>query len=305
MTASLDRRRFLGGSLLGGCALLAGAQQTASAAESEKPAPAATPTLPKLKKAAVIGMLSAKLSFEDRFKLARDVGFEGVEADTVDDPKTVEAMRAAAGKAGLAIHSIMNSNHWDCPLSSPDPKKVAAGLRGMETSLRNAKAFGADTVLLVPGVVTSETRYADAYERSQAEIKKLLPLAAELGVVIAIENVWNRFLLSPLEFARYVDEFQSPALRAYFDVGNIVQYGYPEDWIRTLGKRIVKVHIKDFDRRMNRFAALYEGSVNWPVVRRALAEVGYSGWITAELPGGDEKYLRDVASHVDMIIAGE
>ena len=116
----------------------------------------------------------------------------------------------------------------------------------METSLRNAHFWGADTVLLVPAVVNPQTSYHDAWTRSQEQIRKLIPMAQELKVIIGIEEVWNKFLLSPIEFARYVDEFQSPWIRAYFDVGNVVIYGYPQDWIRTLGKRIVKLHIKDF-----------------------------------------------------------
>jgi len=298
MSKLLDRRCFLGNAVIAEGALLAGAKQLLGA-ES------AVPDGGKLKKAVTMGMLPGKLSVEDRFKLASDAGFDGVEAYTTEDAKAVKAMRAAADKAGIAIHSVMNSNHWEYPLSSADPKKIAAGLRGMETSLRNAKAFGADAVLLVPAVVNAQTRYGEAHERSQAEIRKLLPLAAELGVAIAIENVWNKFLLSPLEFARYVDEFQSASVRAYFDVGNIVLIGFPEDWIRTLGKRIVKVHVKDFDRKTNKFVPLREGSVDWPAVRTALTEIGYSGWVTAELSGGDEAYLSEVSSRMDKIIAGQ
>lgn len=299
----LDRRRFLGNTLIAGSAMFATAHGTLAAPNS-KPSESAPAGSGKLRKAICIGMLD-KLPADDRFKIARDLGFEGVEANTTEDPRAVEALRAAADKAGVAIHSVMNSNHWGNPLSSADPKKIAEGLRGMETSLRNAKAFGADAVLLVPAVVDAQTRYAEAYERSQTNIRKLIPLAQELGVVIAIEDVWNKFLLSPLEFARYVDEFQSAVVRAYFDVGNIVLFGYPEDWIRTLSKRIVKVHVKDFDRKTNRFVALREGSIDWPVVRKALDKVGYRGWITAELGGGDEAYLRDVSARMDKIIAGE
>lgn len=303
MSQRVNRRSFVGTALAAGGAVMAGVGKSSGGA-SEKPGiPAGG--YAKLKKAVCIGMLGEKTPFEERFKMARDVGFEGVEANTVEDPKTVETMRAAADKAGIVIHSVMNSNHWANPLSSADPKKIAEGMRGMETSLRNAKAFGADTVLLVPAVVDAETRYADAWERSQANIKKLIPLAAELGVRIAIEDVWNKFLLSPLEFARYVDEFQSPWVRAYFDVGNIVLFGFPEDWIRTLGKRTVKIHLKDFNRKTSSFVPLREGSIDWPMVRRALADVGYTGWITAELRGGDEAYLREVAARMDKIMAGE
>jgi len=304
MANILDRRSFLGGSLLGGWALFAGLDAASTAAAPGTAESGSKPRYGKLKKGVLLGMLPNNLSLEDRFKLARDVGFDGVEALTTPDPRTVEQIRKAADKAGIEIHSVMNSDHWRYPLTSDDPEVVAKSLKGMETSLRNAKDFGGTTVLLVPGVVTPKTRYIQAYERSQKQIRKLLPLAAELGIVIAIENVWNKFLLSPIEFARYVDEFQSPYLRAYFDVGNIVLYGYPQDWIRTLGKRIAKVHLKDFNSKTKQFVPLLEGSIDWAEVRKALAEIGYEGWVTAELPGGDEAYLREVSSRMDKIIAG-
>jgi hexulose-6-phosphate isomerase len=121
-------------------------------------------------------------------------------------------------------------------------------------------------------------------------------------VTIAVEDVWNKFLLSPLEFARYIDEFDSPWVRAYFDVGNIILYGYAQDWIHTLGHRIIKVHVKDFKRDGYKWVNLFDGDVNWPLVRRALDEVGYEGPLTAELPAGDEAYLADVANRIDKII---
>ncbi len=180
----------------------------------------------------------------------------------------------------------------------------------METSLRNAKLWGADTVLLVPAVVNTKVSYQDAYTRSQNVIRqRILPLAQELKVMIGIEEVWNKFLLSPLEFARYVDEFQSPWVKAYFDVGNIVFYGYPQDWIRTLGKRIVKLHLKDFalDRKDGQFywKNLGEGDIEWAEVRKALDEIGYNGYVTLEIDGGNAAYLRDVSQRVDRFLAGQ
>jgi len=132
----------------------------------------------------------------------------------------------------------------------------------------------------------------------------LARLAEQLGIVIALEEVWNKFLLSPLEFARYIDEFKSPWIKAWFDVGNVVLYGYPQDWIRTLGKRIVEVHLKDFKREGFKWVNLGEGSINWPEVRKAFAEIGYSGFATTELDDGDEAYLRDVSKRVDRLLLG-
>ncbi|MDX9973709.1 MAG: sugar phosphate isomerase/epimerase family protein, partial [FCB group bacterium] len=195
----------------------------------------------KFKKAVVIDMLPKELALPERLALGKRCGLDGVEAHPLD-PAEAEALAAAAKGAGMQVHSIMYGG-WNAPFSSPDAKVIDEGLAGMEKALRTAKAVGADTVLLVPAVVNEKTRYADAYTRSQEHIRKLLPLAEELKVVIAVENVWNNFLLSPLEFARYVDEFESPWLRAYFDVGNVVKFGWSEDWIRTLGDRIVKIHV--------------------------------------------------------------
>lgn len=258
-----------------------------------------------LKKAVLISMLPKELSYYDRCKLAVEVGFEGMEAQTVTDPALAEEIKEAAQKAGLRIHSVMNMDHWRYPLSSADPQVVERSMRGMETSLRNARLWGADAVLLVPAVVNPETSYRDAYLRSQEQIRKLIPLAQELGIVIAVEEVWNKFLLSPLEFARYIDEFDSPWVKAYFDVGNVVLYGYPQDWIRTLGQRIVKFHLKDFHFDSKQFVNLREGSVDWPQVRQAIEEIGFSGFLTVELRAGDEAYLRDMVARVDRIFAGE
>jgi hexulose-6-phosphate isomerase len=204
----------------------------------------------------------------------------------------------------------MNSDHWKFPLSSADAEVVSRSVAGMETSFRNAKLWGADAVLLVPAVVDAQTGYRDAWTRSQKVIReRLLPMARDLKVMVAVEEVWNKFLLSPLEFARYVDEFDSPWLKAYFDVGNIIFYGYPQDWIRTLGRRMVKVHVKDFalDRPNGRFAwkNLGEGDVDWAEVRKALSEVGYEGYVTTEIAGGDAAYLKDVGARLDRFLAGQ
>ncbi len=263
-----------------------------------------------LKKSLVIYMLPKQLSYLDRFKLAKDVGFDGIEAQTAADPKVADEIHEASVKSGLKIHSVMNMDHWSYPLSSGNPEDVKKSVAGMETSLRNAKLWGAETVLLVPAVVNPATQYREAYERSQKVIReRILPLAQELKIIVAVEEVWNKFLLSPMEFAGYVDSFKSPWLRAYFDVGNVVLYGYPQDWIRTLGKRIVRVHVKDFhwDGRNSKFAwkNLGEGDVNWPEVRKAFGEIGYEGYITAEIEGGDAAYLKDVVARLDRIAKGE
>jgi L-ribulose-5-phosphate 3-epimerase len=298
-----DRRTFL-------TSLAAGALAAAHRAGAQ-PAGAA-PGAP-IRKAVLISMLEKlpdKPSYADRFAVAREVGFEGIEMRTIAKAEEAAEIREASQKTGLRIHSVMNADHWRFPLSSPDPAVVNQCVAGMETSLRNAALWGADAVLLVPAVVDATTTYRQAWERSQRLIKeRLLPLARDLKVVIAVEEVWNKFLLSPLEFARYVDELDSPWAKAYFDVGNVVFYAYPQDWIRTLGKRIVKVHLKDFqlDRPNGRFTwkNLGEGDIDWPEVRRAFAEIDYRGFVTTEISGGSQDYLRDVVARVDRFLAGQ
>ena len=256
----------------------------------------------KMRKALQFGMLPKNLSDADKFKLAKECGFEGIEGSPMNDLDAARKLGRLARDAGVPIHSIVYGG-WGAPFSDPDPKVIDKGLAGMETALRSAKALGADTVLLVPAIVNENVGYGDAYKRSQEHIRKLLPLAEKLEIVIAVENVWNKFLLSPLEFARYVDEFESPWLRAYFDVGNVILYGYSQDWIRTLGKRTVKIHLKDFKRKGYKWTNLLEGDVNWKQVRRSLEEIGYEGYLTPELRGGDKAYLTDLSERIDRILA--
>ena len=268
-----------------------------------------TPRLP-IRKAVLYSMLPKDLTVEQRFALAHDTGFSEVECGTVDDDDEAQRMLDAARKAGVRIHSVMNRDHWSYPLSSPDPEVVAKSVQGIRTSLKNASRWGSDTVLIVPAVVNAGTTYKQAWERSQGQIRKLIPLAEEVKVILAVEEVWNKFLLSPLEFAAYVDQFESPWVRAYFDVGNVVLTGYPQDWIRTLGSRIVKLHLKDFTFRQNpelkkrvaSWVMLREGEIDWKEVYRALAEIGYRGSATVELDGGGAEYLRDVSRRVDLIL---
>ena len=256
----------------------------------------------KLRKACQYNMLPRKLPDAEKFALAKKCGFEGVELNgPIADPEAAKKVAALAKEAGIEIHSIVNG--WSGPLSDPKPENVAKGLASMETSLKCAKTVGADAVLLVPAVVNEEVGYGEAWERSQKNVRKLLPLAKELHVIIAVENVWNKFLLSPLEFAKYVDQFDDPWLKAYIDVGNMILFGYAQDWLRTVGKRIVKIHLKDFKRKGNQWTNLLDGDVNWPQVRKALEEIGYQGYLTPELSRGDEAYLTDLVQRIDKIIA--
>ncbi len=299
-----DRRTFLK-------LLAAGwvAGQASPAFAGQAASPAVRPST-GIRKSTLISMLPRELSYADRFALARDAGFEAIEMQTISKEEEATEIRDASKKTGLRIHSVMNSDHWRLPLSSADPEVVSGSVKGMETSFRNAVLWGADAVLLVPAVVDATTSYRDAWTRSQRVIReRLLPMARDMKVTIAVEEVWNKFLLSPIEFARYVDDFESPWVRAYFDVGNVVLYAFPQDWIRTLGPRIARIHLKDFNfnRRDGTFAwkNIGEGDIDWQEVRRALTDIKYAGYVTTELSGGDAAYLKDVSARVDRFLAGE
>jgi len=302
-----DRRAFLKSIA---AAAVAGAVRPAAGAQSP-PAPKSASTA--IHKSTLISMLPRQLSYADRFAMAREAGFEAVEMQTITKDDEAAEIKEASKKAGLRIHSVMNSDHWRLPLSSGDPEVVSGSVKGMETSIKNAALWGADAVLLVPAVVDATTSYRDAWTRSQRVIReRLIPMASDLKIIIAVEEVWNKFLLSPIEFAKYIDEFDSAWVKAYFDVGNVVFYAFPQDWIRALGSRIVKVHLKDFklDRQNGRFTwpNIGEGDIDWPEVRRAFADIKYNGYMTTELSRGNADpaaYLKDVSTRVDRFLAGE
>jgi L-ribulose-5-phosphate 3-epimerase len=301
----MNRREFLKNGA--GAIALAVAAPHALAAE-EKKAEAATAPNRSLKKGIMWGTVGVKGSVAEKMKAIKDAGFEGVEMMSHMDQD--EVMRAR-DDTGLAVPSVCCATHWDKPLSHPDPKVRAEGLEGLRHSLRDAKCYGASSVLLVPAVVSKEVSYADAYTRSQEEIRKAIPQAEELGVKIAIENVWNYFLLSPLEAARYVDEFKSPAVGWHFDVGNILNYGWPAQWIRILGKRVLKLHVKEFSRKKRDTEGLWkgfdvkllEGDNNWPAVMKAVDAIHYTGWAITEQGGGDSlEGLKDLADRLGKIL---
>jgi len=261
-----------------------------------------------LKKGIMWGGVRVGKTIMERFQAAKQAGFDGVEVDSHLDRNEVLKARDATG---LIVPSVCDSQHWKLLLSSPDPKVREDGVAALKVALEDAKTFGADTVLLVPGRVTETISYDVCWERSSEEIRKAVPLAEKLNVRIAVENVWNNFLLSPLEAARYIDQFQSPWVGSYFDIGNILAYGWPEQWIKILGKRIAKIHIKEYSRKIadsqGRSAGfnvkLREGDINWSAVMNALNEVGYQGWANIEMPGGDTpEGLKDLCDRLKLIL---
>lgn len=262
-----------------------------------------------IKKAVKFGMVQEDLSILEKFKLLKSLGFDGVEMDSPSTLDRDEVLRAR-DETGLPIHGVVDSVHWQKTLSDNSPAVRAEGVDGLTTAIEDASVYGASTVLLVPAVVNKEVSYEEAYRRSQKEIRSVLPLARKYGVKIAIENVWNMFLLSPMECARYIDEFESDQIGWYFDVGNVVNYGWPEHWIRILGHRILKLDIKEYSRAIRDQEGPYagfrvklgEGDCDWPAVTQALADIGYEGWATAEVAGGDTARLREIARRMDRIL---
>lgn len=263
----------------------------------------------RIRKGIMWGTVGVKGSILEKAQAVKEAGFEGVEPmGGMDQDEVLKALEATGLKAG----SVCCHTHWAKPLSDPNPAVRETGLEGLKQSLRDAKRYGAPAVLLVPAVVNEQVSYADAYRRSQEEIRKAVPLAEELGVRIAIENVWNNFLLSPLEAARYVDELQSPQVGWHFDCGNIIHYGWPEQWIRILGKRIFTLHIKEYSRaksdktgKWSGFDAEFlKGDNNWPAIMKALDDIGYDGWGIAEQGGGGSpEGLRKLSTEMDRIFA--
>lgn len=296
-----DRRTFLGASAAAAAHLLLARNSLADTPATKRR---------NLKKAVKFGMIAGDGSVLDKLTLLRDLGFDGVEIDSPSNLDLDEVLEAM-GKTGIDVHGVVDSVHWKQTLSHPDREVRAKGRAGLETALRDAKKVGASTVLLVPGVVNKQVSYEQAYLRSQTEVSRVLPLAEELGVKIAFENVWNQFLLSPLEAARYVDELESNMVGWYFDVGNVVNYGWPEQWVRILGHRILKLDIKEYSRKRRNDEGLWkgfqvkllEGDCDWPAVMAAVDEIGYEGWGTAEIAGGGPERLEEIAERMDRIFA--
>jgi hexulose-6-phosphate isomerase len=299
----MERRDFLKKTSLGLAATTISVNSLLAGNEV-KPHPAQL----KLKKSLKFDMVQEDLSILDKFKLLKDVGFDGVELETPNTLPMKEVLQAR-DKTGLLIPGVVCGATWKAQLSNRDPAIREEGVRLVKQSLNDCKQYGGTTVLVIPGVVDEGTSYQDAYVRSQGEIKKLFSEVEKTGIKIAFENVWNNFLLSPLECAKFVDEINHPMIAWYFDVGNVVRYGWPEHWIEVLDKRILKLDVKEYSRKKHFEEGawkgfdveLLEGDCNWPVVNAALRKIGYSGWASAEVPGGDRSRLLTISQKMDEI----
>jgi L-ribulose-5-phosphate 3-epimerase len=302
MNAPFSRREFL--RTTGVAMTVVTAAPAIFAAESTAPAKRAH------KKGIMWGTIGLKGSVLERMRAVRAAGFDGVEMTSHLDQAEVLAARA---ETGLEINSVCGAHHWAKPLSHPDAYIRAEGLAALQQTLREAKAYGANSILLVPGVVNNDVNFDVCWQRSIEQIRLAIPLAQELGVKISLENVWNNFITTEDVAVRYLDEINSPWVQWHFDVGNIIRYGDPIAWIKALGKRITRVHIKEYsrDRAMRTGdiwqgfrVPLLEGANNWAGIMKALDEIGYREYLITEQPGGDTpEGLRDLCQRLDKIIA--
>ena len=262
-----------------------------------------------IKKAIMYGTIGFKGSVLEKFKAVKDAGFEGVEPMShMNQDEVVKAF----DETGLKAASVCCNTHWGKPLSAPDPGVREEGLAGLKQALRDAKRYGASSVLLVPGVadkpevVDKKVTYEDCWKRSIAEIRKAIPLAEEVGVKIAIENVWNNFITKPEQALAYLEEINSPQVGWHFDIGNMIKFGPSEDWIRVLGKRILKLHIKEYSMTKGFGVWFFDGDNHWPAIMKALDETGYAGWGITEQPGEQTKdaaNLKKFSELFDRVLA--
>lgn len=319
--ATLSRRHFLGFSVGVGTGMLLPSSLMGEAFRT------------KLKKGLICG-----LPTEKELTAMREAGFDGVECQRWNaTPAEAEAGRAVAEKLGMQAHSVMRG--W-CNFNSPDPEKVKDDIESTRHAIRTAKLLGADAVLLVPcrigvagpkpwdyayvfdpetclitqvvaGDNTPFQAHIDAHnhatQASRAAVQELIPYAAEQGVVIALENVWNNLWVKPDIFAAFVRSFRSPWVKAYLDLGNHVKYAPTTEWVVALGHDIAKCHVKDFrlnaDGKDGAWADLRDGSVDWPGVRRELERLDYNGWLTIE--GSGSLSLEERGKRLSQIVAGK
>lgn len=265
---------------------------------------------PKIKKGLGYWMIKEDLSLLDKFKLVKDLGFDGIEFNSpLDIP--LKDLLEARDKTGIEVPSTVNKDHWGKPISDPDPAVRQFTIDSMAKSLEQTKELGGDTVLLVPGVVSDTVSYKTAYGNAMDSIRKMIPHAEKTGVKIALENVWNNFILSPIEAKDFLDKIDHPLVGWYFDLGNILRYGWPDHWLEVLGDKVFKLHVKEYSKKiMNEEGLgkgfnveLTQGDVNWSQVMKTIKDINYKGqYMTLEVSGGDRTVLKKLSEQLDTII---
>jgi hexulose-6-phosphate isomerase len=248
----------------------------------------------KIRKAVKYHMIAEKLPVADKFKILKDLGYDGVETNAVARGRdcTIAEMAKASDQVELPVHGVVNSNRPD-----------------LKAAIDEATAYGATSILHVVGY-DRNISYGENYRQTQKLIRSAIPHAEKKNVKILIENVWASFLIEPLGMARYIDELDSPFVQAYFDIGNVVRWGWPQHWIEVLGKRVAKLDVKEYDLKiaMNEGmrkafkVPIGQGSVEWDKVRVELKGIDYSGWATAEVSGGDRARLAEIAKQMDQVL---
>jgi hexulose-6-phosphate isomerase len=303
MTEALNRRDFLKLGSAGVAAATLGSAVSTAAEPTKKR---------KLRKAMMYATLSFKGSVMEKFQALKAAGFEGVEPMShMNQDEVLKALE----ETGLRAASVCCDTHWRKRLSDPDEKVRQEAREGVQRALMDAKRYGATSVLVVPGKVITDKKegplvnYDECFMRSVAEIKQLIPVAKETGVKIAIENVWNDFITKPEQAKDFLAAIDSEHVGWHFDIGNVLRYGAPEDWIPVLGKRILKLHIKEWGKlKPSRGfdVKLLEGDNKWPAIMKALDDIGYEGWGISEQPGEQSKdadALKDLSERMDRAFA--
>ena len=304
MRSSIARRSFLlraSSACLGTASVLGWPRLATSAPGSNKP---------RIYTSIKMGMFKEKIPLVEKFRLLKEMGFDGIELNSPGGVDKLEA-RDASRVVGLPIHGAVDSIHWGTRLSDADPATRQRAVDGLTTAITETHFVGGNAVLLVPGKVTDQDNenQEQVWERSIEGIRKVLPLASRLGVRVLIENVWNGFCYihdgpadqTAEELARYIDAIDSPWVGVYFDIGNHQKYGRPAEWIRTLGRRIVKLDVKDWGKAGG-FCKIGDGDVDWTAVREALREIRFTGWATAEVGGGDRHRMAEIRKRMDRVL---
>lgn len=289
---TVSRRDAL--SLVGG-AVVGAATLRAARADSHESSPGKSWPIYKSVK---WGMIGTDDSVVEKFRLCKELGYDGMEL-TSPFAASADEVRSASEATGMPVHGLVPGFHWQTRLSSPDPKTRQKARELLLAAIRDCAAFGGDTVLLVPGKVSGpDETHDDVWQRSISEIRHVLPVAAKQGVRILIENVWNGFCETPEQFCDYLDEIGSPWVGAYFDLGNCQKFAPTADWINALGSRIVKLDVKDWGQESG-FGKIGAGDVDWQAVREALRTLQFTGWSTAEVGGGGRERLAEIAQNMN------